>query len=69
MECVGCEYLTQSKPSVVTLVNQISSGVHTQIHYIFVLCSLFSMILLFGRGFDRVLPFRVVAAIELEADK
>lgn len=39
----GCEYLTQSKPSVVTLVNQISCGVQKQIYYIFVvvLCSFF----------------------------
>ena len=44
--CVGCEYLTQSKPSVVTLENQISCGVQKQIHYIavvvvVVLCSFF----------------------------
>ena len=34
-------------------------------------CSLLllSLILLFVRGFDRVLPRRVVAVIELEADK
>ena len=39
----GCEYLTQSKPSVVTLVKQISCGVQKQINYIFVavLCSFF----------------------------
>ena len=40
---MGSEYLTQSKPSVVTLVNQISCGFQKQIHYIFVvvLCSVF----------------------------
>ena len=39
----GCEYLTQSKPSVVALVKQILCGIQKQINYIFVvvLCSFF----------------------------
>ena len=68
---MGSEYLTKSKPSVVTLVSQISCAVQKQILYILVVvvCSFFPLILLFGTGFDRLLSCWVVAAIELEADK
>lgn len=66
----GCEYLTLkairghfSEPNILW---------RSETNLLYIRCRsllLFSLILLFGRGFDRMLPCRVVAAIELEPDK